>query len=297
MEHNDPSQRQYAPNPYAEQQASQIQPAGGQLPTQYGQSSPNGRFRQQQAFVQQSPTAPQSSARGASGTQQQIYVYPHTAQYGGVQTLPSSAMPYAPTLAAQGGQRQMSQHSYQSYGGQTMYGMGPPPSQQHPMLDPVAQYRQRPSSGSESVEPQFGVPQGAQYFLAAQGGPTSAPAPELAVQQMPSQYQQAGYPQPPPSMPQPYPAQMMDTVQQSSYATYAQQPQQVQYGHGHQGSRQIDQAYSDYKATLRSIFSSAQEGILRDVHHRLLQVSQYLLGHVEALGESNRHIVHIAARS
>ncbi|KAK4542663.1 hypothetical protein LTR36_006235 [Oleoguttula mirabilis] len=279
MEQNEHLQRQYAPNTYG---AQQPQPSSSQLPSQYSAPTSNERFRHP-SFLQHSPTAPVPAGR-AGNDAQQAYGFPQSAQYGAVSALPSSALQYGQTVDTQGAQRQQQQAQYQSYGNSVMYGMGQPQTQQQAQptqsaYEQVPQYRHRPSPASETLVPQFGVPQTAQYYLAGQAGPTSAPASEMAAQHIPAQYQQSAYPQPGPSGSQPYPGIMMDPSQPGGYATYAQQPQ-----YNPQPPAQSDQAFNDYQSRVRSIFLLVRDGTLRDIGTHLLYISQYLLGNVHGLG-------------
>lgn len=77
---------------------------------------------------------------------------------------------------------------------------------------------------------------------------------------------------------------MIDPSQSGSYAAYSQQPQ---YG-SQQPAQSVDQAFNDYQSHVRSIFTAVRDGTLRDVGQQLMQISQYLLGNTEALGESCR---------
>jgi len=285
MEQHDPSQRQYAPNAYGAQQTQQ---ANGQLPSQYGAPTSAERFRPP-AYFQQSPTAPISAGRAGSDAQQ-VYGLAQNAQYGALPSLPSSALQYGQNMETQNAQRQQQQAQYQSYGSGLMYGMAQPQTQQQPSqsaYEQVPQYRQRPSAASETLATGFGVPQAAQYYLAGQAGPTSAPAPELTGQQIAAQYQQATYPQPGPSASQSYPSAMVDSSQSGAYATYAQQPQYTTQQPGHT----VDQAFNEYQSRVRSIFTLVRDGTLRDVGTHLLQISQYLLGNAEALGAYRNFLI------
>lgn len=73
----------------------------------------------------------------------------------------------------------------------------------------------------------------------------------------------------------------MDPSQAGAYAAYVQQPQyQAQ-----QQAPPIDQNFDRYQAQIRTVFTLARDGALRDVGPQLRDVSQYLLGHAEMLGE------------
>ena len=76
----------------------------------------------------------------------------------------------------------------------------------------------------------------------------------------------------------------MVTPQAATYASDSQQTQQTQYT-VQQPEQSADQAFNAYNQNVRSIFLQARDGTLHDVGQQLLQISQYLLGNVEALGE------------
>lgn len=64
----------------------------------------------------------------------------------------------------------------------------------------------------------------------------------------------------------------------SSYASYSQQYTPV-------STQSADQAFSNYQAQMRSIFSQVRGGSLREVGSLLMDASLYLIGNAEALGE------------
>ncbi|KAK3671021.1 hypothetical protein LTR78_009139 [Recurvomyces mirabilis] len=241
--------------------------------------------------MQQSPTASTTSAR-LSSDGQQMYGFQQGAPYGAS----PSVQTYAQSPQTQVSQRQAQTPQYQSYGPNLMYGMAAPQNQQQPagsVYEQVPQFRQRPAAPSETLGSQFGVPQSNQYYLAAPAGSTSAPAPDLAAQQMASQYQTAAYPQPVSSLPTAYPGSMMDPAQSAAYASYQQQQQQQQQHQQQaqqyaqpqrQEAQAVDQGFNDYQSRVRTVFTLAQEGSLGDIGQHLLHISQYLLGNCEALG-------------
>lgn len=274
MEQHDQSQRQQARQIYRQQQREGSGSGQGQHPT----SGSIERFRQS-AYVQQSPGSGSSVGR-AGGDAQQVYGLTSSAQYGTGPTMQPSPLHYAQEIPAPEAARQQS-HQYPQYGSNLLYGMGQPPGSQaaQPSYEQVPPYRQRPGSASETLATQFGVPQ---YYLAGQAVPAGATVPELATQNVPSQYPQPDtYPDSGPSAAHAYPANVMDPSQSATYNPYAQQPQytpQLQIPSD-------EQAFESYQAQVRNIFTLARDGSLRDVGARLLEISQYLLGNVEALGE------------
>lgn len=50
-------------------------------------------------------------------------------------------------------------------------------------------------------------------------------------------------------------------------------------------TQSVDQAFSNYQAQMRSIFSQVRGGSLREVGSLLMDASHYLIGNAEALGE------------
>ncbi|KAF2764124.1 hypothetical protein EJ03DRAFT_40439 [Teratosphaeria nubilosa] len=279
MEGHDPSsQRQYAPNTYAAQQNQQ---ATAQVPSQYGSSGSTERFRHS-SYLQQSPTAP--SSLGRAGSDGQLYGFQQSA-YASM-PMQQSSMQYAQGVQqSHDATRQAQQNPYQQYSTSSMYGMAgvqTPQQQQSNQTgyESVGQYRQRPSSHSETLATGFGVPQ-ASYYIAGQNVPTSAaPGSDLTGQLSASYTPTAGYQQAAASTQQTYPSTMIDPTQASAYATYTQQSQY----NSSQSTSSGDQAFNEYQQRVRSIFTMVREGTLRDIGTHLLQISQYLLGNAEALG-------------
>ena len=73
---------------------------------------------------------------------------------------------------------------------------------------------------------------------------------------------------------------MMDPTQSSAYTAYLQQPQYPPQ----QQAQPVDQAFDRYQNQIRTIFTLARDGALRDIGGQLLEISHYLLGNAEALG-------------
>lgn len=76
---------------------------------------------------------------------------------------------------------------------------------------------------------------------------------------------------------------MIDASQSSSYP-YAT----ATHHYAATSSQSMDQAFANYQGQIRTLFTSVREGSLRDVGSLLMDVSHYLLGNAEALGESAR---------
>lgn len=269
MDYNDPSRRQYAQNPYTSQQQ---QHGGAQSTGQYTTAGSVERFRQS-SYIQQSPTTVPSSGRAGSDAQ----VYGFAAQGS---DYPSHIMGVqSPDVPRQ----QDTTQQYQQYGSSVMYGMaGQVQTATQSPYDPVSRYtQQRPGTASETPASQFGGPQTAQYYLTGGSGPTSATMPDLAAPHLPSQYQSA-YAQAGPSASQTY-GTMLDPAQSGAYPAYAA----AQYTP--QSNQSIDQAFNDYQAQVRTIFTNVRAESLRDVGQLLMDISHYLLGNAETLGE---HVLH-----
>ncbi|CAK3979671.1 Hypothetical predicted protein [Lecanosticta acicola] len=271
MDYNDPSRRQYAQNPYTAQQQSH---GSGQTSSQYTAPGTVERFRQS-SYLQQSPNTVPSTGR-ASGDAQ-VYGFAQSSQYGAGGSAPAGSMQYPSDLPSPDVARQSDSQQYGQYGSNVMYGITQPGQQaaQSP-YDPVSRYTQpRPGTASETLASQFGGAQTAQYYLAGQSVPTSATVPDLAAPHLPSQYQSAAYAQAGPSSS--YASAMIDPTQPSAYSAYATQ-------YTPQSNQSIDQAFNNYQAQIRTIFTQVREGSLRDVGNLLIECAHYLLGNAEALG-------------
>lgn len=269
MDYNDPSRRQYAQNPYTAQQQSH---GSGQSSSQYTTPGTVERFRQS-SYIQQSPTTVPSTGRGSSDAQ--VYGFAQSSQYGTGGSASAGSMQYPPDLQSPDVSRQSESQQYGQYGSNVMYGITQTGQQatQSP-YDQVSRYTQRPGTASETLASQFGGAQTAQYYLAGHSVPTSATMPDLAAPHLPSQYQSA-YAQAGPSSS--YASAMIDPTQSSAYSAYATQ-------YTPQSNQSIDQAFNNYQAQIRTIFTQVREGSLRDVGNLLIECSHYLLGNAEALG-------------
>ena len=270
---NDPSRRQYVPSSYATQQPLQ---ATGESPGQYAASGAVERFRQSY----QPSSAPTSRA---GPEQQPYYGFQQGTNYAAAPGMQHNPL-YGQEMQLPEPQRQPTQQ-YSQYGGSLMYEMAQPQAPQTPSSSYDPHYRQRPNSASETLGTQFGVPQPAHYYLAAQGGPTSAPAADYSTQPLPTQYHQhESYAQPGHPTQQSYAGAMMEPAPSSSYPQFAQQQQQQQqYAPQQQQAQSSDQAFDAYQRSIRQLFTLAQEGSLRESEQYLLHISQYLLGNAENL--------------
>ena len=264
MEQHGQSQRQHARQIYEQQQREDGGSGQGQQRTA---GSVEG-FRQP-SYAQQSPVTP-------------TYGIQPSAQYGTGTAMQPSPMQYGQSVPVTEAARQQS-HLYAQYGSNIMYGMGQSQGAQatQPAYEGVPQYRQRPGGGSETFATQFGQPQ---YFLAGQGVPVSVA--ELASQNVPSQYPHPDtYADAGSSALHAYPTNVMDPSQTGTYNPYAQQTQYTPLA----PISPDEQPFENYHVQIRNIFTLARDGTLRDIGVRLLDVSQYLLGNVEALGKRPRN--------
>lgn len=288
MEQYDPSRRQYAPTSYPAQQPQQ--PAS-QTAGPYATPGSVERFRQAN-YLQSSPTAAHVSSR-ASHDAQQLYNFSQGVQYATGTSIPATPIQqYGQEYQPQEPRQQTQQ--YQQYGTGVMYGVQQGQQQAQATYDQVPTFRQsRPGAAPETLPSQFGESPAAQYYLAGNSVPTSAPATDLATPQLPSQYSQAAYAQPGSSTQQSY--AMLDPAQSAAYSAYSQQSQYAaQPQHQSQPQQQadsIDQLFNQYQLSIRTIFTNAQNGSLRESPDQLIRISQYLLGRAEGLGK--RHIVSI----
>jgi hypothetical protein len=278
MEHYDPSRRQYAPTSYPAQQPQQTAP---QTAGPYGTPGSAERFRQTN-YMQQSPTAAQSSSR-ASHDAQQLYNFSQGVQYATGSSLPATQMQYSQDYSPQEPRQQTQQ--YQQYGTGAVYGGSIQQGQQQVQsaYDQVPNFRQsRTGAAPETLPSQFGEAPTAQYYLAGQTVPSSAPPTEMAAPQLPSQYSQSAYAQSGSSAQQSY--GMLDPAQSAAYSAYSQQSQYAA-PQPQQPSESVDQLFNQYQISIRTIFTRTREGDLRDTPDQLIRISQYLLGRAEALGE------------
>jgi hypothetical protein len=284
MEHYDPSRRQYAPTSYPAQQPQQ--PATQTAAAPYATPGSVERFRQTN-YMQQSPTPVHSSSR-ASHDAQQLYNFSQGVQYATGTSLPSTQIQqYGQSYQPQEPRQHTQQ--YQQYGTGDMYGVQQGQQQAQATYDQVPTFRQsRPGTAPETLPSQFGEPPTGQYYLAGNPVPTSAPATDLATPQLPSQYSQSAYAQPGPSTQQSY--AMLDPAQSAAYSAYNQHTQYNAAQPQHQSQPQqqtesIDQLFNQYQLSIRTIFTNAQNGTLRESPDQLIRISQYLLGRSEALGK------------
>jgi hypothetical protein len=168
--------------------------------------------------------------------------------------------------------------------------------------EPVQQYQQNRDSAIEVLGTNFGVAQ-PQYYGAvpSEGGPTSAPAPSIATQNVPSPYPSLGYttPQAPvgrePLAPA-YTAAGMTDPHQPTAGGYAQQNYSDQQhssgsgsGHGHGNGNgngnEYDDFYNNYQTELKKTFEYIRDDRLSEAAAQLFSLSDWLLQWAETLGK------------
>lgn len=249
-----------------------IPPLGPAGDTRTRQSGRPGQERSGQVPMlsghRSSPTMPAGNTSG--------YVYyeegPQTASL----PLPQGTLQYQ-TEFSQDHQRQQ---TFSQYGSGLMYGIPQqlPHSQSY---DPVQPYQQRRrSTAIEVLSTQFaGVPS----FYAA-GEPTTAPAATVPSQQAPAQFtSHQTFPQQSSgtrSTLGPVYAPTMSEVQQIG----ATQPMTASSDFS-QGTPNYDADYGQYQTALKRTFENVRNGQLAEAAQTLLEISEWLLTHADALGE------------
>ncbi|KAF1994536.1 hypothetical protein P154DRAFT_447313 [Amniculicola lignicola CBS 123094] len=285
MENNDRRQRQTNPSGYAGQQGTLLS-----AQPQYPVASAPDRFRQTPLTALPPTSAPTSATR--AGSQSYGYAYGESAQFVGAAIQPAGVSYSTQDYAAEQ-QRTPQQQQYPQYGQGVMYNV---PGQQAAAAPPaqyesVQQYQQaRDPSAIEALGAGFGVAQPQYYGVAGEGGPSSAPAPALGAQSVPSQYSSLGYTaQPAPvgreSLASAYsqPAGgMTDPHPPTSHAAYGQQ-QQTAYAEP--ASNEYDDFYNRYQTTLKKTFEFTRDSRLGEAAEQLMGLSDWLLRSAETLAE------------
>ena len=234
--------------------------------------SASDRFRQPLALASRDPTA--STPGGRSGNVQGYgtYGYAEPSQFG-APSLATSSMQY-PSDYAQNTQRQ-TQQQFTQYAPSMMYNVPQQPPPQSP-YESVPQYQPRQSAAIEVLSTQFGVPP---YY--ASNEPTSAPGPAVPQPYAPTQFltypPQASIGRP--SLGQSYPSGMAEFAQQGA-------PEVLEQQELAQEPSSFDDAYNQYQNALRQTFENTRGGRLVEAGQSLLEISGWLLGHAEELGET-----------
>ncbi|KAK5157669.1 hypothetical protein LTR04_005342 [Oleoguttula sp. CCFEE 6159] len=229
-----------------------------------------------EGLVQVPHSAPGSAARGNDTPG---YNYSYGEEFAGA-PMQANPLQYQPNYA-QESQRQ--QQQFPHYG---MYNAQHQQQQQqaHPQLpyDSAQPYHPRQSAAIEVLSTQFGVPGvPQQYYVASDGGPSSAPTAAMVAQNVSPNYSQVPYNQQNPvgrdamGRPPPYTPELHGPTQN----VYVPQPQ-----YAAPATSQFDAAYDAYQTALRRTFEQARDGQLSDAGVSLLEISSWLLGNVESLG-------------
>ena len=171
------------------------------------------------------------------------------------------------------------QQQYNSYSSGMMSSMmaSVQPAQQASGFDPVQQYQPRHSAALEVLSSQFGVPQ---YYNTAE--------PSSAAPQIPQAYASAHYQQQAPfqqSMPANRPSDS------NPYAAGVGEYSQLNMSSGpepaeaSQDAPASDEPYKAYLESLRQTYQDTIEGRLVEAGRRLLELSDWLIGHANDLGQ------------
>jgi len=235
------------------------------------------RYRQPLALGPRDPTASGSGGRSGIVPGYGNYGYAEQPQYG-APSLATSSMQYSSDYAPNT-QRQ-TQQQFPQYAPSMMYNVPQQPPPQSP-YESVPQYQPRQSAAIEVLSTQFGVPP---YY--ASNEPTSVPGPAVPQSYAPTQF--VTYPHQPsvgrPSLGQSYPTAMAEFAQQGA-------PEVLEQQELAQEPSSFDDAYHQYQNALRQTFENTRGGRLVEAGQSLLEISGWLLGHAEELGEiSSPHL-------
>ncbi|TKA56357.1 hypothetical protein B0A49_10037 [Cryomyces minteri] len=233
-----------------------------------------------EGLVQAPHSATGSAARGNNTPG---YNYNYGEEFGGT-AMQANPLQYQPNYAQESQRQQQQFPHYGMYTTQHQQQQQQQLQHVHPQLpyDSVQPYHPRQSAAIEVLSTQFGVPGvPQQYYVASDGGPTSAPTAAMIAQNVPSNYPQVPYNQqspvgrdamgrPPPYSPGSHDPTQNTYIPPSQYAAPA--------------TSQFDAAYDAYQTALRRTFEQARDGQLGDAGISLLEISSWLLGNVESLG-------------
>lgn len=170
--------------------------------------------------------------------------------------------------------------SQQQY--QNMYGGQPSPSSPY---EAVQQYPPRQPAAIEVLSNQFaGVPQ--TYYVAGEGGPTSAPNSGMTAQGIQQPYNQISYnstqsPVARDALNPSYGAGITDTSQVTP-STQQSYGQQVAYAATQ--TADLENAFQQYEETLRQTFAAIRDSNLHEAGVTMIGLSEWLLGNAESLG-------------
>ena len=234
-------------------------------------SGSSDRFRRpSQLSSSRSPASVTGTGAGGHGQEIEGYSYtqgPYTPQ------IQDSSLQYQPDFS-QDAQRQQPFHTYSP---NIMYNITSQ-AQQPSGYESVAQYQsRRPATAIEVLSSQLGVPQ---YYNTSEASTTSAPIPQ-AYSSTPFQ-QQVPYQQ---SSQRGRAANI--SPYQGTVSDYAQlgMSNVVDQQNTPQEHESTDDAYSTYLDTLKRTYQDAYDGKLVEAGQRLLELSEWLLGHADDLGK------------
>ena len=170
----------------------------------------------------------------------------------------------------------------QHYTSQLMYGVSQQQGPHQTPYDPVAQYQPRPSVPTETLPHQYSD---SQYFNTGTAGGTSTPA------AVPPQYPTAPYQQPVQFTPQteldrPTAVPHYPSTEPGLTQPAAPEPTDLQQ----RQSDRYEGFYNQYRRALRDTNENASRGRLIEAGESLLEISSWLLGNAEGLGEFLRNL-------
>ena len=263
--------RQYEQSPYQSARGYGANIPGSSVPERYGQS---------QAQARQIPATGSTGNTGAPG-QALRGVYPYAqGQQQYAPQMQDTSMGYQ----AEYQQDTQRQQQFPAYCSDMIYSLPAQvqPAQQPSNYDPVQHYQPRQSTAIEVLSNQFGV---AQYYNT--GEPTSA-ASQISQPYASTQYpQQSSFQQ---SLSSNRP------TEGSSYATgvgdYSQLSMSgaLEPAEAAQDPSAGEEPYKTYLESLKQTYQFTYEGRLVEAGQRLLELSDWLIGHATELGQSS-HIV------
>ena len=162
-------------------------------------------------------------------------------------------------------------------------------AQQPSGYESVAQYQPRQSAAVEVLSSQFGVPQ---YYNTSEPSTASATVPQTyssTSYQQQVQYQQGSQASRAANTSS-YPGGMSDYAQLGMSNVIDQQSSSQEH-------EPTDDAYSTYLDTLKRTYQDAYDGKVIEAGQRLLELSEWLLGHAGDLGKYGSCVFELYAHS
>ena len=228
------------------------------------------RFRQT-SRLSSSTRSPSVRGTGAGEHGQELGVYSYT-QGPYTPQIQDSSLQYQSEFP-QDAQRQQ---PFPSYSSNIMYNLTSP-AQQPSVYESVAQYQPRQPATIEALSNQFGV---AQYYNTSEPSTASVSVPQtysLASYQQHLQNQQGSQGSRATNI-SPYPVVMSDYAQLGM-------PNVLDQQNPSQELETTDDAHSTYLETVKRTYQDAYDGKLIEAGRRLLELSEWLLGHANDLGK------------